>query len=265
MGYFDFEKSSYAGKPVELIRFSYGDQLWLYTTSSQEVFFNEDAYIPTYIERGQITRGGDTSKDTCELKVALTDPVSQMFRSGWLDFPMIVTVYRHHLPDLDFAVIWKGRITSRKCSGSVATLQSNTSFTLLRRAGLRRVYQVSCPHPLYSPQCGVNQEGFRVDTSILSISGSLLSISGISGYPENYFKGGKISFGESLRMVISSSGSGIVMLDSFDTAYDGASVSLYPGCSRDMDNCLNRFNNLDNFGGFPFLPNKNPFTGDALV
>jgi hypothetical protein len=36
-------------------------------------------------------------------------------------------------------------------------------------------------------------------------------------------------------------------------------VTLYPGCDRSLAMCDERFNNAVNHGGFPWLPNSNPF------
>jgi hypothetical protein len=38
-------------------------------------------------------------------------------------------------------------------------------------------------------------------------------------------------------------------------------LEIYPGCDRTSGTCLTKFNNLVNFGGFPFMPDTNPFVG----
>jgi hypothetical protein len=42
-------------------------------------------------------------------------------------------------------------------------------------------------------------------------------------------------------------------------------VTLYPGCDHTLGaaGCA-KFANTDNFGGTPFIPNKNPFGGTAI-
>jgi hypothetical protein len=40
----------------------------------------------------------------------------------------------------------------------------------------------------------------------------------------------------------------------------GDAVTIYPGCDGSYATCLNKFANLKNFFGFPFMPNKNPFS-----
>jgi len=66
-------------------------------------------------------------------------------------------------------------------------------------------------------------------------------------------------------MITAHASGAILMVDSIEGVTEGSTVTLWPGCARTMNACLNKFNNLDNYGGLPFLPSKNPFSGDALV
>lgn len=38
-------------------------------------------------------------------------------------------------------------------------------------------------------------------------------------------------------------------------------ITLSAGCNKTMSDCENKFNNIQNFGGFPFIPAKNPTQG----
>ena len=39
----------------------------------------------------------------------------------------------------------------------------------------------------------------------------------------------------------------------------GARVSLYAGCDKGLNTCKDKFANFNRYGGFPFIPIKNPF------
>ena len=265
MSYLSYEQSDYSGHPIELFKFSMGSSQWLYTSSSQEVSMLEDVYQPVYISRDSFTNSGDISQSTLNISVASTNPVALLFRSGWIPNTVILTIFRHHFNDSDFVTIWKGRITSCKWAGSVATLTSDTVFTLMRRAGLRRVYQISCPHSLYGPLCRVQESDFEVATTVTSVATNVVTISGLSGYGDGYFTGGKIRNLSDVMMIMNHTGDNLTLVDAVESMVAFLPVSLYPGCSRNVTDCINKFNNLDNYGGLPFLPYTNPFTGDALV
>jgi len=38
-------------------------------------------------------------------------------------------------------------------------------------------------------------------------------------------------------------------------------IKIYAGCNRSPEACRDKFNNLDNYGGFPHVPDWNPFLG----
>jgi hypothetical protein len=52
----------------------------------------------------------------------------------------------------------------------------------------------------------------------------------------------------------------VTILSAINGLKAGDIVEVYAGCARDLDTCLNKFNNTINFGGFPYIPLNNPFT-----
>lgn len=265
MSYTVREQSAFSGHPLELYRFSLAGEQWLYTSADHEVAYGADLYQPGFIKRSGFTRGGDTRKSTIEIELAASNPVALLFRTGWLTTTMIVTIFRHHYEDADFSVLWKGRVTGCKWAGSVATLTSDSVFTLFRRAGLRRVYQIGCPHVLFGSACGLNQAAWAVGSTAATVNGNQLTVTGAGAYPAGYFTGGMLQAGSEYRMITAHSGTAIALVDVIAGMADGAPVTLWPGCPRNISTCASRFNNVVNFGGLPYLPSRNPFSGDALV
>jgi len=265
MSYTTYEESDYSGEPLELYRFVLGDQIWLFTSADHEVAWGDDTYVPVFIKRGGFTKGGDARKGNIEVQVAASNAVALLFRSGWLSGIMTLTIYRHHYSDTDYSVLWKGRVISCKWSGSMATLTSDNVSTTFSRAGLRRSYQVGCPHVLYGSACGLEASSWQVAATVSAVTDGTLTLSGIDGYADGYFLGGMAQIGDDKRMIVAHGSGSITMVDSVGSAAEGDTVTLWPGCPRTMTSCLNKFNNLDNYGGLPFLPDKNPFSGDALI
>lgn len=265
MSFADYEESDYAGQPQELYRFAMGDSLWLYTSADQPVFFGEDEYLPCYIKRSGFTKTGDANKASIEIEMAASNDVALMFRTGWLYAIMTITVYRHHFNDVDYLMMWKGRVTACKWSGSVATLTSENAATIFKRAALRRCYQIGCPHALFEEACGVNANTYAVSATVSAVAEQTVTLTGISGFADGYFVGGRLKFENDYRMITAHFGGEITLVDSIFGMSEGSSVTIWPGCARTLNACKTKFNSLDNFGGLPFLPKKNPFSGDALV
>lgn len=265
MSYSAREQSDYGGHPLELYRFAMGDNLWLFTTADHEVAHGEEVYTPLYVKRGNFTKAGDAKKAGLDIELSATNPLALQFRSGWLSSTMVVTILRHHYEDYDFSVLWKGRVTGCTWSGSVARLRTESVATSFQRAGLRRVYQVGCPHQLYGPQCGVAATSYAVSLVVAAASGAELEVTGAGGHADGYFIGGMMQSGDDRRLIVGHSGVDITLVDGVDGLEAGATITLWPGCDKATATCNGRFGNIVNFGGLPYLPSKNPFSGDALV
>lgn len=265
MSYVDREQSAHTGHPLELYRFTLGDQQWLYTSADHEVAYGADLYQPVYVRRGGFTRGGDARKSTLEIEVSAVNDVALLFRSGWLSGLLVVTIYRHHHGDSDYSVLWKGRITGCKWAGSTATLTSDSVFSLFQRAGLRRVYQVGCPHVLFGAACGLDAAAWAHTALVTSVNVNQVVMAGVTGLDASYFTGGMFRLGDEYRLIVGQSGDVLTLLDRIPGLAPGMAATAWPGCSRSTATCAGKFDNIDNYGGLPFLPAKNPFSGDALV
>ena len=268
MSYADHEISDYSGQPLELYRFALGDQVWLFTSADHEVAVSEsEIYTPVFIKRSGFTKSGDARKETMEIEVAPQNDVAMLLRSGWMTGTLIITIFRRHYGDFESSILWKGRIIGCSWADTVATLKSDSAFTLFKRSGLRRVYQVGCPHVLFSAACGLAEADWKVTATVVSVVDNLWTVDGIGAFGTGYFVGGMAKHGDSLRMITAHSATNgtIRIADAIPGIEAGDTITLWPGCHHTMNHCINKFNNVANYGGLPFLPSKNPFSGDALV
>jgi uncharacterized phage protein (TIGR02218 family) len=116
--------------------------------------------------------------------------------------------------------------------------------------------------------CRVNQNSYRFSSSVSSVDAgnyTRLQVVGAGGYPNGYFVGGYLKCGVHQRLVIEHTGALIVLIDVVQDLVAGSAVDVWPGCDRTFGTCNSRFGNALNFGGLPYLPVKNPFTGDAIA
>ncbi len=57
------------------------------------------------------------------------------------------------------------------------------------------------------------------------------------------------------RYVASHVGQTIIVIPNFPyQIFDTDTFEVVPGCKHDLDDCENKFDNLVNYGGFPFTP-----------
>lgn len=269
MTYAAYEASTSSGAPVECYEFIQGLSKWYFTTGTQEFTSLARTFIPSPVKRDRIKQGEDALKET----LTLTFPRGDEFAAQFLGFaPDLVTtlnVYRLHLtdPDKELAQYWKGRVAGAKASDNTVQVECESVFTSIKRPGLRAKFELSCRHTLYTRGCNVNQEAYLLTGSLLSVSGGVtLTVQGAGAFPGGYFTGGMVVAPDfSSRFIVAHSSDQITISRPFNALVGGADLRLYPGCDHLRTTCNTKFNNLDNFGGFPWIPIKNPFALSSIV
>ena len=83
--------------------------------------------------------------------------------------------------------------------------------------------------------------------------------------PVGWFVGGRLTAAGAQRLIVASSGGAVTLSAPIPGLTAGDAFDAYPGCDHTLGTCASKFGNQLNFGGFPYIPQKNPFTGDAIV
>lgn len=268
MSYSVVESSVSDGQPVELYEFRQGVQVWRYTPSAEPYSYLSAEYTPATISRSDISQSNEITK----AGITLVFPRDHDFATKFLGFsPDLVTtltIFRGHVTDSaqEFVAYWKGRIVAGKATGNEITLECESVFTSMRRTGLRARYQRTCRHTLYTPACGVNKDSFKVQGVVQSAQTAFFVCTEAGAYPDGYFSGGMVELESgATRFIVNHTGSSLFISRPFVESIGGQAVNLYPGCDHLKATCINKFYNLLNFGGFPYIPNTNPFGGSSIV
>lgn len=268
MSYSDYENSRESGTPIELYEFVQGIQRWNYISGADLIVFGGQAYTPMPTQRDRIKQNSDIFKNGMKLSFPRDDPFASQFLGFAPEEITTVTIRRGHAgdPAEEFIVYWKGRILSASVSGNQIDLNCESIFTSISRPGLRARFEYSCRHTLYAKGCNVNREAFKVTGAVLSIDGSIrVSVGAAGTKPDGYFTGGILLAPDgSSRFITDHVGDLVTLTRPVVSLSGGQVVDLYPGCDHLRGTCLNKYNNLPNFGGFPFIPGRNPFDGSSL-
>ena len=135
----------------------------------------------------------------------------------------------------------------------------------LRRPGLRRHYQLGCPHVLYGDQCRADKAAATVTTTVAGISGNSLTLPpGWNGaFSAAQFTEGMVEWtnddGATERRKILSVSGNVLLIGGLLRDLDVSdSVNAVLGCNHQMSDCQDVFDNIHNFGGCPWIPTKSP-------
>jgi len=267
--YNDYEDSMQLGTPIELYEFVQGLERWYYVSGVNEIVRLGQTYIPFPIERDRVKQTSDIFKNGMKL----TFPRDNSFARQYLGFApeevTTVTVYRGHYGDADeeFIVYWKGRIVGAKASENTVDIDCESIFTSIKRPGLRARFELTCRHTLYLSGCNINRETYKHEGPVLSLGNRLaITVSNASLQDDGFYTGGMMVLPNGTsRFLTDHVGDVVTLSRPIETLVGGMTVAIYPGCDHLKTTCIDKYDNLLNFGGFPYIPSRNPFNGSSIA
>ena len=250
-------------KPKELYRFVEGSNIWTFTSADADEVYNGEVYTSSAIGRNEVESKNELSRSNVEVSVSIDDPMGRRWLRTVVD--SVVTLSIFSKDDSSVSVIWKGRLASVKPEISEIVLVFESIFTSLRRPGLRARYQRSCPHVLYGRGCNLEKDNWAVTGVVSNVQSTAVVMPVAAGYPDGYFTAGIIEAPNgTLRFITGHSGQNLTLIRQLDDLSESLTARIFPGCDRTKEVCKNKFNNLPNMGGFPFIPLRNPFDGSIV-
>lgn len=271
-----FELARGKGRKVHLYLFRYGalsNTYFAYTDHTQSITKGGITYQPVPIKRGAIVVKGTLDKAALEVGTDLSVDLSEVFRVYPPTQVINLVIRQGHLndPDNQFLSCWSGRVMSAKRENNELIMSCEPMRTVLRRNGLRRYYQYSCPHVLYGTQCGASKSAATLSRTAYTIDGLRIVLDNSDAFASvaDQYLGGMVEWNNSrgerevrtiIRITKRVAGVGVnsvVVSGNLRDLIEGAPIDLVAGCSRDLAGCAFH-SNTDNFGGCPYIPKENP-------
>ena len=250
---------------VELYAFASSSAQFHLTPHEFDVDLDGDLYLSLPIERNELALGAEAAKAALDLKLPSDcDLVRHLLASSLTGDTTAITLRigrRDTWGDYWWlsGTRWMGRVLGVEVANDQARVRCESAQVSLKRIGLRRLYSRNCSHVLYSAACGATP--ITGSAFVLEVYGRNVELDGgTPGSVSGGVAGGWLQTPEGGRhMIVSDYGSGVELLYPVAIA-PGTEVLLTVGCDHSTATCQARFNNLDNYGGFPAIPAKNPFS-----
>lgn len=123
-------------------------------------------------------------------------------------------------------------------------------------------YQPSCRWPLYGAGCTLSLGAFQVGGTVAAGTPQALLFQSNLTQTDGYFDEGLITFlsganvnlSRTVRKYLNAGGAILLFQGLPSPPAPGDTFAIAPGCDKTMQTCQNRFSNLINFGGYPFIP-----------
>ncbi len=291
MSFAEIELSRDKGSPVELYLFLYRSsapfRYFAYTDAEQPItIFDETieeniTYQPIAIDRDTIKASGRLDKQALEVRTPQSVGLADLFRFFPPSETVNLFIRQGHADDAvsQFLVCWSGRVLNFKVQGAEAIYSCEPIATSLRRAGLRRNYQYGCPHALYGAQCKANKAAASTDVVVLGVNRAVVTLSSSWSSRKSKYVNGMAEWTTAdglveRRSILRCNSDGTVVLDGRAAGLTaGMTVTMILGCDHTVTDCggivlsggtatydatKNLHDNIQNYGGQPWIPTKNP-------
>lgn len=268
MSFAPTETSRYHGLPITLYKFTCGDLIYGYTDAEQAVEVASVTYEPLPIDSDALSSSGTLDKSTMQVRVPHDSEIAELFRIAPPSEVVGIVMFQGHFTDVDaeFLAVYSGRVLSCGRQDSTATLRCEPIGTSMRRPGLRQRYQYGCPHALYGTACGAIRADHESIHAVEAVgTGQVTLPDGWEGaIPAGKFTSGLMIWThdgrtEVRQIRVASAGTNVVQIDGSTVGLViGSSVTIAPGCNHQLTDCEVIFSNVQNFGGCPWIPTKNP-------
>lgn len=274
MAYDDFETSNNEGRPIALYEMRWGNVYWRYTSADIEQTFGGQTFEPISIRDEGMTQGGSSENDFSV--TAQSDiPLVALFGDSPPTRPVWLTVRRKHAddPDNEAPVFWVGRVANvmRQENPAEAIIRGISIAKLLKSGGLRLTWNKNCPHCVYDSACRAPLADHKYTVTVAEVAGPYLTFLEPTIPTEGTFTGGFVEWDRSgtgtteLRGIEEMiSDTKVKVLGRLPGLSSGDSIDIYPGCDQTTSTCDAGFDNILNYGGFFFMPEKSPFDGTQV-
>lgn len=249
---------------VELYEFTSNSAQFFLTPHEVDVDLDGNLYRSVPMARNDLALGAEAAKSALELRLPPNGDLVRHLLASSITGEVTSVTLRIGLGDtsVDYwsmsGTRWIGRVQNVEIHTDAAVIRCESAQVSLKRIGLRRLYSRKCSHVLYSAACGASP--VSASATVSDFTGSIIELDGgVPGDVSGGLAGGWLQTPEGARhMIVSESAGGVELLYPVAIA-PGTDVLLTVGCDHTTATCEARFNNLDNYGGFPFIPSKNPF------
>lgn len=280
MTYDAFANTIESSRPVEVYRFIQGGQTFEFTSAEDEVTVDAVPYNPATISRGKIGQSPTDRNATLEIRVPITNTFARRYRAstpGSRASIQIKRVQRGDFPGPQSITIYDGFVASVAFENEMkeAVIACRPIEAASSRPVPRFSYQSLCNHVLFDANCKVDDTDsrWRLTVNVSAQSGATITVPGAGAFGADWWVGGfvEIDGGDDARLVLAQSGNDLTLLLPFPQSAVGRQVIAFAGCDHTVTTCDTKFDtpedtqsNVINYGGWPFVPTRNPYQTGLL-
>lgn len=243
---------------MELYQIIMDNDTFYYTSGESDLTLANQTYKAVSIYRQELSKDSlsDDAKIVCNFDL---EPINL-----YKEFNPSVSVFVRIL-NQNGNQLFLGRISNVDfdLTKGTATVKLTAVGGLMKAKIPVRSYSKECGFELFGKGCGLNKADFSVILSNnFSVSEDKLKITSeaLGAKPNGFFSGGYVKFLNQHSYITSHTGNEINLMFPLKNLSESELIYVFAGCDKLISTCKDKFNNSINYGGFPFIPSKNPVT-----
>jgi uncharacterized phage protein (TIGR02218 family) len=251
-------------QPQELYHFWWGESHWTYTSGDSTLTYNARDYEPSPISRGSVVYNSNlevsqlaiTAHNALQplIKFLAQNPVELI----WVE---VLRVFRDQSP-IEVGVVFIGQVKMVSVKGLAASVTCVGFESYLKQPIPTDRYGPQCNATLFDSRCGMsdlNASFFAVLTDVLVLeNGTCIKHADLAGFDSHFFSLGFLVWGNHKRMITDHQDEKVYIRFAIPDLISGETVTVYAGCDGNLLTCKDKFNNMNNHRGMPFIPMDNP-------
>lgn len=272
MSYLTQLQEKYGRRPIWLYDFTIGATTHRLCANAGGYTYNGNTYITTPLVHSKIPISVSTNRANVNIELPASNTVARSLLGdlGIVDTELRILQGFRDDPAQEFVTMFVGRVANIEPTKTRIRMTIENEMTTLNRKAIPAVMQRPCRHVVYHGACGLTLASFQSAATATAYDGSVVTSADAAGQANDYYSGGVLTFNGTPQMVVKHKGNKLTMLgvvpglEESIATNGNAAIMLAPGCDLTRQTCKARFNNLDNYGGFPWM-GDNPFSGRSIV
>ena len=259
-------------QPIELFEVFLDNETLYYAGHPSNIIFGVQTYTAIGGGRSPIRTTNELDVDEVTLTV---DNIDRFFADKVIKDEFIgrnLVVKKVFLDELDsaskYVVVFDGKMDEPVIDQNKFQVKVRSWLDAIHHTTPRRMFSTLCNYQLYDSDCGITKaitSNQNNGTAIASSTTKVVVASIFTAYPNQHFNEGTIKMdtgsnaplGREILDFDSSSMSATLRIGFPFTVNSGDTFTIYRGCRKGVSDCISRFNNYVNYGGFTTIP-KHP-------
>jgi len=238
-----------------------GGEHWRLTSGDKAETYDGNSYTPATLSRSQVSYNSQLDVTTIQVTTSsLADPVFDYIAINPIELLWIsISKIHRGMSPIEVSVIFIGQIKDVSFKGGTAQVNCVGFEHFLKKTIPAWRYQLTCNHQVFDTKCALTKASYKTtETITLDATKTILTGTDFGLQVNGYFIGGEVVFGTESRTITAHTGTAITIMYPFVELVSTDDVDAYPGCDGRAETCRDKYSNILNFLGMPFIPIENP-------